>query len=232
MDYIMINEIIKLINEEQKLAFSEISITLDSLLITIDINSLDEKGDSFLHHSVIKQNYEIAEYLLIKGANPNIQSSNGETPITQACRKGNILFVKLLLQYGGNPDIYDNSNDSALLWASYHGHLEIVIFLIENKVDPYHKFKDNRDAIRWAVRENSYQVVEYLSKYLNNILDRDTFGDTIMDVKTTPEITLFLKNFIKKNKLVMIKYFINKQSKLTDFNLVDIIGKYYYSDDD
>ena len=232
MDNTIIDEIIKIIIYEEELLFSEISMSLDCLLMTIDINSLDEKGDSFLHHSVSKQKYDITEYLLQKGINPNIKNPHGETAFLQACRKGRMSFVQLLFKYGANPDIYDNSNDSPLLWASYHGFVDVVIFLIENGANPYNKFRDGRDAIKWAVRENNLSVVIYLSEYLNNILDRDTYGDTIMDIKTSPEIKSYLNNIIQKNKIVLLKYFINNQSEITEFNLANMIGKYYYIEDD
>jgi ankyrin repeat protein len=228
-----VNDIINIIDQQDEILLSEKIDILNIMFLTIDINTttIDDKENSFLHYCIINNNYEITEYLLDKGINSNIQNKNGETALLMASRKGYFRFVKLLLQYGANPDIYEkNGQDSPLLWASYYGHLEIVIFLIENGANPYHKYRDGRDAIRWAVRENHYLIVDYLLQYLKDLLYRDIYSETIMDMKTNYDIKSLLNSWIEKNNLSVIHYFINNQNEITEYKLVEIIGNYYYSD--
>jgi ankyrin repeat protein len=213
--------IIKLFNDPNNY------LLVGAMIDDTNINQHDTDGLYFLHHLVSTNNTTIAKVLLEKGANPNVVTRAGETPLLQASRKGTLSMVKLLISYGANPDIYDENNDSPLLWAAYYGHLDTTIFLVENNADVYHVYKDGRDVLRWAVCGDQVEIVKYLLEYLRDIWHKDVYGFTIFNMDTNDEIRKIINQHVKNNKLILVNYAIKNKSPLMDFQLLHIINKFY-----
>jgi len=70
-------------------------------------------------HAVCGNHLQIAELLLMEGADPNIQDSgNGFTPLHVCARKtGRIQLAKLLMSKGADAAQCDNDNLSPSYWA-------------------------------------------------------------------------------------------------------------------
>lgn len=66
-----------------------------------DLDILDDLGHSPLHWAVFGGYLDIVEYLLEKGANPNIIADDGVTPLWRAKDFGLIEIENLLIKYGG-----------------------------------------------------------------------------------------------------------------------------------
>lgn len=82
--------------------------SLNELLINNPelINKTDEKtGWTMLFRAVMNGNYQIADFLLEKNSNPDIQNVYGDTPLHQAVENGNHKIINLLLEKGSNPNI-------------------------------------------------------------------------------------------------------------------------------
>ena len=65
----------------------------------------DFTGTTLLIRSVQNGNYNIAEYLLENGADPNLQSCNGDTALHQAILKKNHKLINLLLEKEASTNI-------------------------------------------------------------------------------------------------------------------------------
>jgi len=57
---------------------------------------------------------KIVEFLLKKGADPNLKSSTGQTALMMATIRGRFEIVKLLLEYGADFNIKDHNNTKAI----------------------------------------------------------------------------------------------------------------------
>ena len=68
--------------------------------VGFNINKKDEKGWTLLHYAIFFKYKKIAKYLINKGANVNIKSKNGYTPLVLAKSRGLLDIVKLLKQHG------------------------------------------------------------------------------------------------------------------------------------
>lgn len=88
------------------------SEALNKLVIAgADINRLDNKKESVISYFIKNKPFEYSEYLVIAGANLDIENSEGWTPIFDAVVSGNIKLVELMLERGGDfnkEDIYGN----------------------------------------------------------------------------------------------------------------------------
>jgi uncharacterized protein len=80
--------------------------------IVEDINcTTDDNWTALLEASV--HGPELTRLLLSKGANPNIASNRGFTPLMRAAGHGNIEVVKLLLKSGANINLRDINRKTA-----------------------------------------------------------------------------------------------------------------------
>ena len=58
---------------------------------------------------------DLVEFLLSKGARPNITNGEGETPIHIAARKGLKDILELLLKAGADPEIKNLKNQESII---------------------------------------------------------------------------------------------------------------------
>ena len=80
-----------------------------------DINYFDGSTKNPLFQSIFDKNEEILEYLLSKGANPNIRTKGfGKTPLYEALSGRFDKGVEILLKYHADPNIYDKAYVSPL----------------------------------------------------------------------------------------------------------------------
>ena len=100
------------------------SEALNKLVIAgADINRLDNKKESVISYFIKNKPFEYSEYLVIAGANLDVENDEGWTPIFDAVVFGNIKLVELMLERGGDfkkEDIYGNipifyTNDENML---------------------------------------------------------------------------------------------------------------------
>lgn len=88
------------------------SEVLNKLVIAgADINKLDNKKESVISYFIKNKPFEYSEYLVIAGANLDVENDEGWTPIFDAVVSGNIKLVELMLERGGDfkkEDIYGN----------------------------------------------------------------------------------------------------------------------------
>ncbi len=85
----MVHEILRAIEEED-------FRTLES----IDPNGILEQGRTPLHFAVIRRKYGVVEYLLKRGANPNVRDRYGNTPLHYAYENGDVRMVSVLMKAG------------------------------------------------------------------------------------------------------------------------------------
>lgn len=88
------------------------SEVLNKLVIAgADINKLDNKKESVISYFIKNKPFEYSEYLVIAGANLDVENDEGWTPIFDAVVSGNIKLVELMLERGGDfkkEDVYGN----------------------------------------------------------------------------------------------------------------------------
>lgn len=87
-----------------------------------DINKV---GWTPLHYACTNGHYEIAEFLLNKGAQVNALSNSDTTPLMMAVRSGNIQLVRLLLDRGADLQIRNHQGFSAIDVADLFNQEEI-----------------------------------------------------------------------------------------------------------
>ena len=150
-----------------------------------DVNTVDNDGNSLLHHSINSNcDIKIFKLLLDKGASPNIKNNNGMTAFHIACmNKNKNEFIKLLLEYEADPKLTDKNDRSCLYYAIENckcdNDIECIKLLLKKNVDFYNGLNSNYSPFWNLLRSisnfefNKYQeiLLEELLKDNNIIFD-------------------------------------------------------------
>lgn len=143
------------------------------------------------------------EYLLSVGANPKFKNYKNENALMLAARNDDINIYKLLIDKGIPINARDNSENTAMLWAAEQCSPRIISFLQENGADIFDVDKYGNTALHKSLK-NRTSTVGYLMEN----------GVNINQANKNKNETLPLSYAISKGNLMMIKYIINKCSRL------------------
>ena len=105
----------------------------------ININELDEFGNTALHIAAEQGFADMAELLLNNNADLEIKGLNHYTPLLYAVSNFNNEMVLLLLRHGANVNCQDDNGNSAILTAVMKysgGDYSVIQSLLNNDADP------------------------------------------------------------------------------------------------
>ncbi|KAI3872051.1 hypothetical protein MKX03_001398, partial [Papaver bracteatum] len=103
--------------------------------LKLDVNSRDGEGCTPLYHACAEGHFDMVEYLLEKGANPDASNDMNHTPLHQAANSGDTKIITLLLSRGVPVDVVSRSGN-ALQFAAARGHPDAVKLLLDHGADP------------------------------------------------------------------------------------------------
>jgi hypothetical protein len=83
---------------------------------SIDLQS-EDRGYSALMDAVLVGSVDLVEFLLAKGADPDLVSKDGQSAIVVAVGRGDRETIRLLLDHGADPDLADKLGLSARKYA-------------------------------------------------------------------------------------------------------------------
>ncbi|MBA3669179.1 MAG: ankyrin repeat domain-containing protein [Sphingomonas sp.] len=100
------------------------------------INARGDDGNTALIVALARRDEEWTEFLLGKGADPNLSGRGGDTPLIAAARAGYFDGVGWLLQLGAKVDTTNRSGETALILAVQQRQPMIVKVLLNAGADP------------------------------------------------------------------------------------------------
>jgi ankyrin repeat protein len=108
---------------------------------------------------------DIVEFLIEKGADPNIPAANPfrVAPIHSSVASNNFEITKLLLDNGANPNAKQQNNITPLHSAAHLGNSEITKLLLERGADPNATMDDGKTPYDMAKEKNSSEVMILLA---------------------------------------------------------------------
>ena len=97
----------------------------------VDVNARTSDDSYALNRAAVYNQAEMVRLLLDRGANPNVQNSEGDTPLICATKYagGHAATVKLLVEGGTDLMIKDNDGKTALDYAKAKGQQKAVALL-------------------------------------------------------------------------------------------------------
>lgn len=113
---------------------NEIIQAIESL--EFDVNKLcGSLQETQLHIAVNLKHLHMAEFLLEKGADPNIKDKYGFTPLHKAIQSGQDDMIKLLIRHGMDLNIVDGGGQTPLHYAAASGNIQACVILINAGAD-------------------------------------------------------------------------------------------------
>ncbi len=93
-------------------------------------NKGDKAGNTPLHRAILTENWELADILLQKGADINIENDDGFTPINVA---QSVEAVQYLLDHGADPTRSDEGGNTILHKAAMNGDCAMIKALLSSR---------------------------------------------------------------------------------------------------
>ena len=146
------------------LALREPALKAAAVLIAsrqIDLNLLNNQGESPLMMAALKGHTELASRMLKKGADVN---KTGWTPLHYAATSGQLALISLLLENHAYIDAESPNGTTPLMMASMYGTVEAVKLLLDEGADPLIKNEKAMAALQFAENAKRLDVAELIVK--------------------------------------------------------------------
>ena len=97
----------------------------------VDVNASTRSGSFAINNAAVENETEVIRILLERGANPNVQNGQGDTPLICATKYagGKTATVKLLIEAGTDVAIRDDEGKTALDYAKAKDQQEAIALL-------------------------------------------------------------------------------------------------------
>ena len=117
------------------LSFGNLEIVKLLLDSGADINAVSKNGFSAtpLQGAAAFKKIDLAQLLIVRGANVNCRGQEGVTPLHEVAGNGELEFAKLLLEHGANLNAKDDHGKTPLTIALEYKQTEMAKFLREQK---------------------------------------------------------------------------------------------------
>ncbi len=132
-----------------------------------NIDVLNEYGQSLLHEAVAYKQVDLAEDLLNKGINVNIQDRKGQTVLHFiGFHTTNTALAEAIINKGGRLDLKDLHGNIPLWYAVINskGNYDLIRLLIKHGSDPLSKNKSGRTPVDMAMQMKDETLQSILFK--------------------------------------------------------------------
>jgi ankyrin repeat protein len=152
-----------------------------------DVNQAQGDGSTPLIWAVNRQDYDVAQALLAKKANPNAVNEFGAMPLTEAVRLNDDRLVKMLLDAGAKVDSANPDDESALMLAIKNGNLQMAETLVKaganvNRIEKFH----NETPLIYAAAGGHAAIVKLLLSKDASVKPRSLYTDWPSQVTSEP----------------------------------------------
>ena len=177
----------------------------------VDINKLDNDGNTVLTNAAIYGEKELISFLLKNGANLNITNNDGQSPLMLATRHNKSDVMKLIISNGGDLKITDKKNNSITHYLiqsfsekdtdSFDKKLDL---LVENNINFNLNQSLGNTLLHEAVIKNNITLIKKLIQFKIPINHKNNNGYTAlhlaaMKAKNLEIISFLLNNGADKN---------------------------------
>lgn len=140
------------------------------------LNATDGDHYTALHWACMRAQWDVAWYLIEKGADLNVIGGDGGTPLNWVVHHDNVEIVKLMLEKGAKLNIRNKWGMTELHTAIWRGCIHVVEYLLDHGSDPDIKTNEGWTAMHYAFRSGHDNVIELLKKRGISLKVQDNTG--------------------------------------------------------
>lgn len=131
---------------------------------SIDINIVNESGQSLLHEAAVNNSVKCAQELLDKGIDSNIKDNKGMTALHYSAANNSVDVAVEIIGQGGDLSIFDDYGNQPLWTAVFNarGQYKMVELFINYKANSNHKNNSDKSPIDFAKQINDQNLVAIL----------------------------------------------------------------------
>ncbi len=145
------------------------------LSLDINVNMVDQHGETPLFDCARKGKLQIAKLLISKFANVNVENRIGELPIHLAAFKGDPDMIKLLVESGSYLNKMSREDKYPVHYAITGGKHEVIDYLLkQSKQNYYLKDTFGNTLLHHATKTNNVAMIDAL---LNQNLNPNALND-------------------------------------------------------
>lgn len=126
------------------------------------LNAIDEDQYTALHWACIRAHWDVASFLIDKGADLNMQGGDGGTPLNWAVHHDNVEIVKRMVEKGAKLNRQNQWGMTELHTAIWRGNIHVVEYLLDQGSDPMLKTEEGWTAMHYAFRSGHDNIIELL----------------------------------------------------------------------
>ncbi|MBE9123192.1 ankyrin repeat domain-containing protein [Tychonema sp. LEGE 07199] len=174
-------------------------------LLMLDINAIDQYGDTPLHLAVDQGSQDIAELLIANGARVNVRNENGQTPLYRAIAIGHNEIAALLINNGTDVNNIDGSGTTPLHKAAHYGTVKILKLLIAKGAEINIQDNQTKTPLDIAVDLKLQDTVALLISKNPDVNSEDKEGRTLLHIAVDFKLENVAKKLIAKGAFVNAK---------------------------
>lgn len=144
----------------------------------VDVNCRNENGETALHIASHNEDTAVVNLLLAKGANPDLQNGQGNTPFLIALWYDNYLVAQRLSNAIDNVNVQGDGGCTPLILAARNDYLDMTQFLIDKGSDINAKDDYGWSALHYAARNNNTEMIRLLVSNGADVEIRNDIGQT------------------------------------------------------
>jgi len=142
----------------------------ETAVTPVNVNAYDPKGLTALHYAALRDQREVAEYLLSRRADTEIVNNAGMVPLHFSSRVGSVDVSQVLLESRATLNPLDTHGWTPLFHAATWGHMDVARLLINYGAEPNRSATDlEHETPIHLARTNNHQA---LTKMLNEEAQR------------------------------------------------------------
>lgn len=142
------------------------------------LNETDEDNFTALHWACMRAHWDVAKYLIEKGADLNVVGGDGGTQINWAAHHDNLKIIKLMVEKGAKLNNRNIWGMTELHTAVWRGCIDVAEYLLAQGSDPNIKTNEGWTVMHMAYRSGHDNVIEMLKKRGLSMTEKDNMGRT------------------------------------------------------
>ena len=166
--FVVISSLAFGLEKEEKEAIKAIKagdiVTLKSYMDKYpDVNCEFSNGKTGLYYAIIHDQYAVAEFLLVGGADPD-KEVTGFSTLYWAIKNNRQQMVRLLIEYGAEVNKPDHKQNTPLIYAAKMNNKDICKLLIDRGANPLHENANEKTASDHIAYNDQSPAYMYLLK--------------------------------------------------------------------